>query len=550
MPTTSAGTAQQHLRQGRVALASGAWQPARSAFEASLACAESAEALEGLGAAAWWLDDGDTVLQSRERAYQLYRQRAEHAAAGRLATELAEDHVFFRGEPVVARGWLKRAQRLLRGLPLRAEHGRLALIEGDFAMLVDGDPVAALKLATAAADIGRRLRLVDLEMTSLSLQGLALVSAGKLAEGMPRLDEAAAAAISGEMTDLVDIAYTCCYLLTACERARDFERAAQWCKRVDTFCKRTRFNALFSICHIQYAALLLWRGEWREAESELHAAAQSLAPAHPAVHLEAIVRFAELRRRQGRTKEARALLEQAADHPRSLLERAALALDLQDAETAVRLAQRFLRQTPLAHHVDRLPALEIVLRAKLALGARVTDVLAEIEAATAGVSTPALRATGRLAEGLVAAAGGDNNSACAAFEDAVDLYTRSGAQFEKARARLELARAQRALGREADARAEAQAALEIFQRLGAEHERRAAEALLGASPAGPARNGLTRRELEVLRLLAEGLSNQKIALRLTLSEFTVKRHVANILSKLDLPSRAAAAAHAARERLV
>jgi DNA-binding CsgD family transcriptional regulator len=58
---------------------------------------------------------------------------------------------------------------------------------------------------------------------------------------------------------------------------------------------------------------------------------------------------------------------------------------------------------------------------------------------------------------------------------------------------------------------------------------------------------LSARELEVVRLMAEGLSNAQIAKRLVVSEFTVKRHVANILTKLDLPTRAAAAAYAARE---
>jgi DNA-binding NarL/FixJ family response regulator len=54
----------------------------------------------------------------------------------------------------------------------------------------------------------------------------------------------------------------------------------------------------------------------------------------------------------------------------------------------------------------------------------------------------------------------------------------------------------------------------------------------------------------VLRLLAQGLSNKQIANRLAVSEYTAKRHVANILDKLDLPTRAAAAAHAVRHRLL
>ena len=61
-----------------------------------------------------------------------------------------------------------------------------------------------------------------------------------------------------------------------------------------------------------------------------------------------------------------------------------------------------------------------------------------------------------------------------------------------------------------------------------------------------ARAGLTRRELEVLRLVAKGMSNQQIASTLVLSEHTVHRHVSNIFGKLGVSSRAAAVAEAAR----
>ena len=61
---------------------------------------------------------------------------------------------------------------------------------------------------------------------------------------------------------------------------------------------------------------------------------------------------------------------------------------------------------------------------------------------------------------------------------------------------------------------------------------------------------LTRRERDVLRLVAEGKSDAAIARELVLSPHTVHRHIANILRKLDLHSRAAAAAHAARAGLV
>lgn len=65
-------------------------------------------------------------------------------------------------------------------------------------------------------------------------------------------------------------------------------------------------------------------------------------------------------------------------------------------------------------------------------------------------------------------------------------------------------------------------------------------------PKPPEAATLTARESEVVSLIADGKSNAAIAAELDLSEHTVKRHVANILLKLDLPSRAAAAAFSAR----
>jgi DNA-binding NarL/FixJ family response regulator len=70
-----------------------------------------------------------------------------------------------------------------------------------------------------------------------------------------------------------------------------------------------------------------------------------------------------------------------------------------------------------------------------------------------------------------------------------------------------------------------------------------------SGPVPSALDALTMREREVLRLVAQGLSNSGIASALELSEHTVKRHIANILMKLDLPTRAAAAALAARHGL-
>ncbi len=168
--------------------------------------------------------------------------------------------------------------------------------------------------------------------------------------------------------------------------------------------------------------------------------------------------------------------------------------------------------------------------------------------------TGPLRALARLAAGLVAARSGDPKSARALLEDAVDLFEESGAPFETGRARVELAGVMRALGSTEAAAAEAQRAIADLTPLGADLELARARAVLdapatdtaAASPPSDDPSVLTPRQIEILRLISTGLNNQAIADRLFISEHTVHRHVANTLTKLNVSSRSAAVAQAAR----
>jgi DNA-binding NarL/FixJ family response regulator len=133
----------------------------------------------------------------------------------------------------------------------------------------------------------------------------------------------------------------------------------------------------------------------------------------------------------------------------------------------------------------------------------------------------------------------------------VDRFESSRAPFEAARARLELATSLIALGQTEVAEHEAATARDRLLELGAQVEAERARRILSACGVQLVGGGpLTRREQDVLALVSDGLTNRQIAERLVVSEHTVHRHVTNILRKLDLPSRTAAAAHAVRSGLL
>ena len=538
-------TAAQLAARAGEALAAADWETARDLFSEALSRDETPEALEGLARASFFLNDGAAALDARERAYGAYRAAGRAVDAGRVAVALAWDYRAFRGERAVSDGWLARARRLLEGREPTAEHGWLALREASFAL--PGDTAGARERCAEAEALGRELGDIDLEMTAIALEGLARVSQGEVAQGMARLDEATAAATAGEMRDPVAIGFSCCYLIFACERVRDFERAGEWCERLARMAESWNVRALRAVCRAHYGSVLMLRGEWIEAEAVLKEAADVL-PAQYGEGADTRARLAELRRRQGRTEEAMELVSQAEHHPIAILTAAAIAFSRGDCAAAVDGASRYLRLIEGAK-TERAAGLELLAEAHAAAGSS-TDAAAaagELSQIAETAETDPLRGAARAAEGHAHAAADRLEDARVAFDDAVQLLGRAGLPFEVARARLALARTLRELGRADAARHELELARSRFGALGARDEERAAAELDRTQR--PDESGLSPRETEILALVARGLSNKQIAAELTLSEHTVHRHVANVLVKLRLSSRAAAAAYAVRHGL-
>ncbi len=157
-----------------------------------------------------------------------------------------------------------------------------------------------------------------------------------------------------------------------------------------------------------------------------------------------------------------------------------------------------------------------------------------------------LKASASQANAAVLLEEGDAHGALTEARRASALWRDLDVPFELAQCRALIARAHRVLEDDASAEVEFAAARAIFAELGATPSIEELDALrrrFGDIP-------LTGREVEVLRLVASGLTNRAIAAELYLSEKTVARHLSNIFAKLDVPSRAAATAYAYQHRLV
>lgn len=549
---------QDPLSRGHEALAAGDWGLAKESFAEAAGEGGSPDALDGLGRALWWLKDVRAAIETRTRAHSAYKSQGRLVEAAAAAVWLARELRPLLRNEAAADGWLARAETLAMRAGDSSVPGWISLARAE----ATSDATEAIARSRSALELARRYDDPDLEIVSLARLGLLQVASGEVDDGITHLDEAMAAVSAGEAQDLQSVGTAFCALMETAEMLGDNSRFAQWTSAIaeirgshgfgplDSFGSSAAYGNLSAFCGACCGGMYIVTGRLDEAEDELTTAIADLEASgmgsrcvHP------VTQLAELRVLQGRLEEARALLRHYEDLPESVRPLAVLDLAVGSPEAAsTRLVGRLEQLGGLT--VATFPLLTVLVDAHIGRG----DLEAGADAATQLTMVAGLtmskrhRAEALFATGKVASAY-SRDEATSILRQAAQTFSEASLGLQACRARMELARALVERDRPV-AISEARAALAAFDRLGAVLDADEAAAFLRdlgvKGRTGPKNlELLSKRELEVLRLVSQGLSNAEIAARLFISNKTAGHHVSNLLSKLGLRSRTEAAAFAA-----
>jgi DNA-binding CsgD family transcriptional regulator len=506
--------------------------------------------LQRLATAAYLVGRDDESAALWERTHRELLGRGDVQRAARCAFWLAF-LLLGAGQLERGSGWMARVRRLLD------EHGHDCAEEGyllfavGMAAIFGGDVQTAYATFSEAGEIGDRFGEPDLVALARHGQGRALIRMGRSAEGMALLDEVMVTIMTGEVSAIV-VGDVYCSVIQACQEAFDLRRAQAWTAALSHWCaSQPDLVPYRGQCLLHRAEIMQLHGAWEDAIEEVQRASDRLAqrPGRSAAGA-AFYQRAELHRLCGEFAEAEDCYRQASRCGRE--PQPGLAL-LRLAQGQVEAAQAAIRRVVdeaqgLVTRSRLLPAhVEIMLAAGDADAALAAA--EELSAIADDLDAPLLRARATHALGAVLIARGDARAGLAALRGAWNAWQELEAPHEAAHARALIGLACRELGDEDGAEMELDAARWAFQELGAAPDVARMDALSRKGVA-EAVGGLTAREVQVLRLVAEGKTNRSIAEDLVLSEKTVARHVSNIFSKLGVSSRSAATAYAYEHALV
>lgn len=471
-----------YLDRARKALGEHAWREAYESFSALDADGSlRAEDLELLGEAAWWSAHPKESLDAFERAYTTYLSKGNARRAAFVAVRLANEYLE-RRDSALWNGWVRRAGRLLEDQPEGVEHGYLELeLSRGVVLLGRGSLDESMERSRRALDIGIRFGDRDLQAFGLVLQGWGLVMKAQVEQGLSLADEAAVAAIAGELTPFA-AGSVYCITIGVCRAVADYRRAGEWTEAATRWCERQSVTGFPGICRVHRAEIMRLRGALSDAESEARAGLEQLmAFAMQSSAGWGFNEIGEIRRRLGDLDAAEEAFDEAhrfGQEPQPGMALVYLARGRVDAARASIAAALADTEAPL-WRVRLLPA-----RAEIALAAHdvaeAREAADELQEIAATYDKPMLHAAADQALGAVLTYEEEAEASVTELRRAVRHWTEADAPFEEAQARRWLAVAHRLAGDEPSALLELRAAKATFERLGARLETERCDEMISA----------------------------------------------------------------------
>lgn len=514
----------------------------------------TASDLESAGSAAQLLGRPGDAVDRYRRAFEVRAAAGERERAARCAFHLSMVHRM-TSDHATASGWLARGERIVAELPPESLEAGYLTFSRMFVHLGQGDFAAALGCAERATEAGRRHGDQGLVAVGLCAQGRMAIYSGRVAAGISLLDESMLEA-AGQTFEPILLGNVYCTAIEGCQEVSDLRRVEAWTQVLQRWCERQPGLVTFTgQCALHRGQVMMARGAWDEAEEELSAAIDRyrLGGAFPAIGL-AAMELGDLRRLRGDLAGAADAYGLSAEQGHDPQPGSALLWLASGSETSAEgAARRLLAETHTA--VGRTRVLPGVVAVLLAVGDLETarGCAGELDAYARSFGSDVLAARAAYAGGLVELSAGDAAGALPYLRRAHQSWVRLDVPYEAALAQAAIGRALLALGDGESARRSLASAREVFVSVGAQPDVDAVGAITVRDRTARQAHriaGLSEREVEVLRLVAAGLSNAQIAAELVLSDRTVARHLSNIFTKLGVGSRTAAAAFAFENHLL
>ncbi|MEU9084445.1 transcriptional regulator [Streptomyces sp. NPDC048357] len=444
------------LERARNAAATGAWAQAYEGYLAAreepggLSPAELAE-FAGVAYAAGHLD---VTIETWERLHARLAGLGEDNGAAGAAVRVAMHLLFDTALMAPVRGWLRRAERLLDPASETPAHAWFAVVR-TFERFLSGDLDAARDWAGRAIGTGSRTDPAAAALGRVAQARLVILD-GDVERGLGLLDDAGAAAMSGDL-DPLSTGVVYCELVCALQGLAQYDLAEQWTEAMERWARTNAIGSLHGRCRVHRAEILRLRGQCAGAERQVLLACDELRPYLRRELGWPLTELGRIRLRRGDlsgAEEALLAAHRLGWDPEPGLSLVRLAGG--DADTAAAAIREALvrplpvpsKEQPPTTGLRRAPLLDAQVRIALARADVETarDAARELAEVAVRFESSALAAAAVRARGEVLLAEGDASGASALFADAVRAWSGLGAPYETAECRLRLADAHGALG--------------------------------------------------------------------------------------------------------